>query len=302
MRCAWSVAESADRAKPDAPRHHRTLSAFRRNSVAASLAGLDSCAVDDHLSNPPTTDRELTAEEREIYSWQLPVEGFGEAGQEKLKAATVLVTRCGGLGGVVAYELAAAGVGHLVLAHGGNLRPSDLNRQILMTHDWIGRPRVECAARRLRELNPRLRVTAVAENVTDANVVELVGKADLVVDCAPLFEERYRLNREIVRQRKPMVEAAVFELEAQLTTILPGLTPCLRCLYPELNPDWTRRFPVFGAVSGSVGSMAALEAIKVLAGFGRPLAGWRLLYDLRDGSFRKVRARRDPHCVDCAGS
>ena len=96
-----------------------------------------------------------------------------------------------------------------------------------------------------------------------------------------------------------MVEAAVFELEAQLTTILPGRTPCLRCLYPELNPEWTRRFPVFGAVSGSVGSMAALEAIKVLAGFGQPLAGRRLVYDLRDGSFRNLRAQRDPQCVEC---
>lgn len=247
----------------------------------------------------PPARQALTEVERETYSWQLPVTGFGETGQERLKAATVLVTRCGGLGGVVAYELAAAGVGHLILAHGGSLRASDLNRQLLMTHDWIGRPRVECAARRLQELNPRLRVTAIPENATDTNVAGLVNGADLVVDCAPLFEERYRLNREIVRQRRPMVEAAVYELEAHLTTILPGQTPCLRCLYPELSADWKRRFPVFGAVSGTVGSMAAMEAIKVLAGFGESLAGTLLTFDLRDFSFRRLRVRRDPACPEC---
>ena len=95
--------------------------------------------------------RPLTDEEREIWSWQLDVEGFGEAGQERLKAATVLVSRVGGVGSAAAYELAAAGVGRLILAHGGLLQPSDLNRQLLMTHDWIGRPRVESAARRLQE-------------------------------------------------------------------------------------------------------------------------------------------------------
>src|SRR5687768_14055030 len=111
----------------------------------------------------------LTGEERAVYEWQMWVDGFGEAGQEALKGASVLISRCGGLGGVVAYELAAAGVGRLVLAHGGNVKPTDLNRQILMTHDWIGKPRVECAARRLRELNPRLVVEAIPENVSGGN-------------------------------------------------------------------------------------------------------------------------------------
>ena len=96
--------------------------------------------------------RSLTDEERAVYEWQIWVPGFGEAGQEALKGASVLVSRCGGLGSVVAYELAAAGVGKLVLAHGGSVKPSDLNRQLLMTHAWLGKPRVESAARRLAEL------------------------------------------------------------------------------------------------------------------------------------------------------
>jgi molybdopterin/thiamine biosynthesis adenylyltransferase len=245
--------------------------------------------------------RFLGAAELAVYQWQLGGEGFGGAGQEKLKRASVLVTRVGGLGGAVALELAAAGIGRLVLAHAGNLKPSDLNRQILMTHDWLGRPRVDCAARRLREFNPRLEVVPAPENVSDANADQLVGQVDLVVDCAPLFEERFALNRAVVRQRKPMVECAVYELEAHVTVFIPGQTACLRCLYPEFPETWKRQFPVFGAVSGAAGCLAAMEAVKLLAGFGEPLTGRLLTFDLRDMSFRACRIQRDPRCPECGG-
>lgn len=243
----------------------------------------------------------LTDIERAVYEWQLWVPGFGEAGQQKLKDATVLVSRVGGLGGVVAYELAAAGIGRLVLAHAGNLKPSDLNRQLLMTHDWLGKPRVESAARRLRELNPRLEILAVPENISEANAARLVSQADVVVDAAPLFEERFLLNREAVRQRKPMVECAMFELEATITTILPGRTPCLACLCPEKPAAWKRQFPVFGAVSGTVGCLGAMEVIKVLTGLGEPLAGRLLKCDLRTMQFKTVKLRRAPDCPVCGG-
>lgn len=243
--------------------------------------------------------RPLTDEERAIYQWQIWVPDFGESGQEKLKASSVLVSRCGGVGGVVAYELAAAGIGKLVLAHAGNVKPSDLNRQILMTHDWLGKPRVESAARRLRELNPRLEIDPVPENVNEQNVADLVAKVDLVVDCAPLFEERLLMNREAVRQGKPMVDCAMYDMEGQVTTILPGRTPCLACLCPEPPPVWRRQFPVFGAVSGTVACLGAVEAIKVLAGIGKPLAGSLLTIDFRDMSFRKVEIKRNPSCPVC---
>jgi molybdopterin/thiamine biosynthesis adenylyltransferase len=243
--------------------------------------------------------RPLTDEERAVYEWQMWVPDFGEAGQEALKGASVLVSRVGGLGGVVAYQLAAAGVGQLVLAHAGNVRPSDLNRQLLMTHDWLGKPRVESAQRRLKDLNPRLKVVAVGENVSDENVSRLVSQADLVVDCAPLFPERFAMNREAVRQGKPLVECAMYELEAQLTTVLPGRSPCLRCLYPDDPPAWRREFPVFGAVSGTVGCLAAMEAVKVLAGFGEPLAGRLLTMDLRDMTFRRRQVERREDCPVC---
>jgi molybdopterin/thiamine biosynthesis adenylyltransferase len=228
--------------------------------------------------------------------------GFGEVGQRRLKNASVLVSRVGGLGGSVAYQLAAAGIGRLVLAHAGDVRPSDLNRQILMTHDWIGQPRIESARRRLRELNPRLEVEAFNENVDDGNAERLVAQADLVVDCAPLFQERLAMNRQAVMQAKPMVECAMYELEASLTSIRPGHTPCLACLTPSAPEDWRREFPVFGAVAATVGSMAAMEAIKLLTGLGEPLLGLLLTMDLRTMTFRRQKVVRNPDCPVCAGT
>ena len=245
---------------------------------------------------------ELTDVEREVYSWQMTVAGFGEEGQRRLKAATVMVSRVGGLGGLVAYELAAAGVGRLVLAHGGTLKPSDLNRQLLMRHNALGQARVDIAAESLTALNPRLEIVAVPENVSEANATELVGRTDVVVDCAPLFEERFAMNDACVRLAKPMVECAMYETEAHITSFKPGKTGCLRCLYPEKPDDWQRRFPVIGAVSGAVGCLGAMEAIKIIAGLGEPLYGRLLTMELRSMSFQTVRIRRDPGCAECAGN
>jgi molybdopterin/thiamine biosynthesis adenylyltransferase len=171
-----------------------------------------------------------------------------------------------------------------------------------MTHDWLGRPRVECAARQLRAFNPRLEVVAVPENISEANVARLVEQADVVADCAPLFQERFTLNSAAVRQAKPMVECAVYELEAQVTTIIPGRTPCLACLCSEAPPSWRREFPVFGAVAGVIGALGAMEIIKLVSGFGEPLLGRLLVCDLRSMSFRSLTVRRDPTCPVCVSS
>ena len=122
-----------------------------------------------------TQDKVLTPGQKARYEWQIAVRGFGESGQKKLSHASVLVSRVGGLGGLVAYELAAAGVGKLILYHAGNVRESDLNRQLLMTHDWVGKPRIESIERRLLELNPDLEISAIGENVSDANAEAAVA-------------------------------------------------------------------------------------------------------------------------------
>jgi len=244
---------------------------------------------------------ELTDFERATYAWQLDLPGFGESGQIKLKGAAALVSRCGGLGGPVCQSLAAAGIGRLIVAHGGVLKPADLNRQVLMRHDWIGQPRVECIARRLRELNPRIDVVPVPANVSAENAAELVSQADLVFDCAPLFAERFALNAECVRQRKPMIEAAVFGWEGQVTTIIPGVTPCLACLFPEPPPAWQRRFPVLAPTPALAAAIAAAEGLKLLTGIGETLQGTLLYFDARAMTFRRISLSRRPDCPVCGG-
>lgn len=242
----------------------------------------------------------LTDDERAIYEWQLWVKDFGEAGQRRLKSSSVLISRAGGVGGLVAYQLAAAGVGQLVIAHAGNVKPSDLNRQLLMTHDWLGKPRIASIERRLRELNPRLNVVGVGENVSPANAARLVQQVDLVVDCAPLFPERFAMNEQCVLQRKPMVECSMYEMEAQCTTIVPGRSPCLACLFPQAPPTWKRQFPVFGAVAGTIACIAAVEVLKLLGDFGEPLVGRMLQCDLRSMAFRTLHIRRKTDCAICS--
>ena len=243
---------------------------------------------------PPLTD-----EERATYEWQMWVPGIGEEGQRKLKAATVLISRVGGLGGVVALELAAAGLGRLILAHAGVLKPSDLNRQVLMRHADLGSSRIDSATDTLRALNPRLDVIAVPENFTPANAERLVRDADVVVSCAPLFEERYLMNEQAVRLRKPFVDCAMYELTGQIATTIPGQSACLKCRVPAPPGDWKRRFPVFGAASGTAGCIGAIEAIKIICGIGEPLVNRLLVFDLRDMRFRLFRTKQRPDCPVC---
>jgi molybdopterin/thiamine biosynthesis adenylyltransferase len=241
----------------------------------------------------------LTAEERAIYEWQMWVPGVGEEGQLKLKNASVLVSRVGGLGGLVALELAAAGVGRLVLAHGGVLQPSDLNRQLLQTHDHIGKLRIDSIVRRLKDLNPRCEIIGLPENASEANADALVAQADIVVDAAPMFQERLALNAAAFRAGKPMVECAMHTLEASVTTFVPGKTGCLACYIPEVPPTWKRQFPVFGAVSGTAACIGALEVIKLITGIGTTLQGELLSMNLDTMQFRKVRLPKQEDCAVC---
>lgn len=244
---------------------------------------------------------ELTDSERERYAWQLDLPGHGEEGQRKLKAVTVLITRAGGVGGTAALQLAAAGAGRLILAHAGPLRLNDLNRQVLMRTSGVGLPRMEAAKETLRQFNPDVKVTTVEENISPENVERLVAMADVVIDAAPLFEERLLLNAACVQLGKPMVEAAMHGLEFSVTVFHPRHPGCLACLCPEPPAWWRRRFPVFGAVSGVAGSLAAMEAIKLITGNGEPLIGKLLAGDLGAGRIRTVDLGREG-CDVCKGA
>lgn len=241
----------------------------------------------------------LSSEEQERYEWQMWTDGFGIAGQEKLKQSSVLVSRIGGVGGTVAMHLAAAGVGRLVLAHGGALRCNDLNRQMLMSTSRIGEPRVTQAADRLRQINPHVEVVTVEENISGANVEALVSSVDLIISAAPLFEERLLMNQESVRQNKPIIHCAMYDLEASVMVTLPGRTACLACITPEPPVWWRREFPVFGAVAGTAGSIGAMEAIKLLSGLGETTAGRLISIDYRSGRISQLQLAKDPLCTVC---
>jgi molybdopterin/thiamine biosynthesis adenylyltransferase len=246
---------------------------------------------------------ELTDWDLDKYRRQIMIPGFGEEGQRKLKAASVLVTRVGGLGGTVAFWLAAAGVGRLVIAHGGVLTPSNLNRQITMRGDGVGQPRIPQAKETLERFNPDIEVIAYDANATEANAAEWVADVDVVCDSSPDFGERFILNRECWRQGKPLVDSGMNGMEAQLTTILPPRTPCLQCLVPDL-PDWwdPLGFGVLGALPGALGGLTALEVLKVLTGYGEPLAGRLLVFDGEDMSFATYDIARRPGCPVCGGA
>jgi molybdopterin-synthase adenylyltransferase len=242
---------------------------------------------------------ELTDTDRSLHEWQMWVPGIGEEGQRKLKGASILISRVGGLGGLVALELAAAGVGRLVLAHGGRLKLADLNRQLLQTRDHVGEVRMDSIMKRLKDLNPDCEIVGVAENASVENADALVAQADLVVDAAPLFQERLALNAAARRAGKPMVECAMHTLEASVTTFIPGHTGCLACYVPEVPKTWKRQFPVFGAVSGTAACIGAVEVIKLITGIGDSLAGEMLCMDLGRMAFRRVKLPRREDCEVC---
>lgn len=178
----------------------------------------------------------LTDIERQVYEWQMWVTGFGEAGQRRLKGASV---SCPAVWRRRRRGCAGTGRGRRRQNHSRPRGQFKAERSQPADSDvprLAGPVARGMYAERLRALNPRLEVVAVAENVSETNVAQLVGQADVVADCAPLFEERFLLNREAVRQGKPMVECAMYELEAQITAIVPGQTPCLACVYPSRRP------------------------------------------------------------------
>jgi molybdopterin/thiamine biosynthesis adenylyltransferase len=247
------------------------------------------------------TQPDFSPFELERYSRQIRIEGFGLESQRRLKAATVMISRVGGVGGTVAMNLARAGIGRLVIVHGGHIVPEYLNRMQLALPSDVDRPCTEVFVERLKAMNPDMDIIAVPENVSEGNVAELVAKANLVVDGAPLFEERYLMNQESVRQGKPLVMGAMYSTEGYVTTIVPGETPCLACIYPKKPDYWTniKVFPAIGPGPVIVGSMAAMEAIKVLTGFGQPLKNVLWFFDLETNIVRRLRVNRRPDCPVC---
>jgi len=243
----------------------------------------------------------LSSEELERYDRQIGAGVLSRDGQLRLKRATVLITRVGGMGGPAAQMLTMAGVGRVILAHGGDLISPDLNRQVLGSESGLGRPRAVEYAARLQSLNRFVQVESLDHEPGDAEAHELAQRCDAIVSCPPTFEERLRLNRAAVAAGIPLIDAAQWGMTGTLIVVRPRETACLECVYPAA-PPFEELFPVVGAISCATGALAALEVIKILAHTGVPQWGRMFTYDGFRGLTTTVQLQRNPACACCGPS
>ena len=242
----------------------------------------------------------LSENERKRYSRQMMMEGWGEESQTKLKRSTVVIAGAGGLGAPVSIYLAVAGVGNMRVCDFDSPDWANLNRQILHDHTRIGTNKAISGKMTLERLNPDIKVTAFTDKIVAENVDDLVGTADIILDCMDNFPTRYLLNESAIRKRIPLVYGSIWGIEGCLSFIRSPETPCLRCIFPEAPPKEV--FPVLGTTPAVIGSLQALEAIKFLAGIGTNIMGWLLVWEGGTTEFRKFKIRKDPDCPTCGGN
>jgi molybdopterin/thiamine biosynthesis adenylyltransferase len=246
----------------------------------------------------------LSDAELERYSRQLVLPEWSGAAQERLKAATVIVVGAGALGSPVATYLAAAGVGHIGVVDSDAVELSNLHRQPLHFTPDIGLGKATNAAVKLSALNPEVQVDPYPVRLEEMNAEAIVMGADLVVDCSDSFETRYLVNDACCAQGVPLVEAGVLGFGGLVLSIRPGQSACYRCAFPVEPPSGSvpscREAGVLGAMAGIVGSIQALEALKLLTGVGQPLLDTILQLEGSDMSSIRVATERRPDCPACA--
>ena len=254
---------------------------------------------------------QLNQEQVNRYKRHLILPEVGPEGQKKLLNAKVLCIGAGGLGCPISLYLAAAGVGTIGLADVDVVSPSNLQRQILFGTKDVGEPKVEAAARRLKDLNPDVKLIEHKTIVNSSNVMDLIKDYDIIIDGTDNFPTRYCVNDACVLQKKPNVYGSIFRFEGMVTVFAPHLKnpdtgeqgPCYRCMYPE--PPDPGSVPscaeggVLGVICGTVGSLQANETVKLILGIGRPAIGRLITYSSLDMEFRTYKVRRDPACPVC---
>lgn len=244
----------------------------------------------------------LSAAEQARYSRHLLLEQIGNAGQERLRAARVLVVGAGGLGSPAAMYLAAAGIGTLGLLDFDRVELSNLQRQLLFDSSQVGQSKAVAGRARLLALNPLIQVTSHAVELTTANARALIEPYDLVVDGSDRLTTRYLVNDSCVIFGKMLVSAAIHRFEGQAMSYLPGKSPCYRCLFPDapehLVPNCAEA-GVLGVLPGVLGTIQATEAIKMLLGIGEPLLGRLLTYDALEMRYREFGFARRTDCAVC---
>ncbi|MES2921033.1 MAG: molybdopterin-synthase adenylyltransferase MoeB [Verrucomicrobiota bacterium] len=238
------------------------------------------------------------------YSRHLLIPAVGEAGQLRLKSAAVLLIGTGALGSPAALYLAAAGVGRLGLVDADVVDASNLQRQILHGESWIGKPKLESAAARLREVNPHVQVELHPVRFIPENAMEIAGKYDILVDGSDNFPTRFLTNDTAFLLRKPLVYGAIHRFEGQTGVFAPHLGgPCYRCLLPDMPPPGSvpscQEAGVLGVLPGIIGSMQAMEALKLILGIGVVPLGKLTCYDALNSAFRSLKLNRDPQCRLC---
>ncbi len=239
------------------------------------------------------------------YSRHILLPEIGIEGQEKLRAAAVLVVGAGGLGCPAALYLAAAGIGHLTLADSDKVDLTNLQRQILYRTESVGAVKVEAARATLTAFNPDVEVVGLSSRIDPDKALALVAKADVVLDSSDNFKTRHALNRACVKHRKPLVSGAAIRFDAQITMfdLRKPDAPCYACLFPEdgeVEEVQCSTMGVFAPLTGVIGAMQAMEAIKVLARVGELLNGRLLIFDARTADWRSVKVSKDPACAVCS--
>lgn len=278
----------------------KSLQEMGYESVRSLQGGFDRWKREDR---PWTIPAVLAGDQRQRYSRHLVLPEVGEEGQRALLDARVLLVGAGGLGSPAALYLAAAGVGTISVVDHDVVELSNLQRQVLHGTDRVGLPKVESARTTLFDINPDVRVVGHKERLSADNVLDLIADHDVIVDATDNFPTRYLLNDAALRTRTTVVHGSVFRFEGQVTVFEPYRGPCYRCLAPlppppELAPSCAEA-GVLGVMPGIIGSLQALEALKVVLGTGDALVGTLLAFDGLEGEFRRLTFRRDPECPAC---
>lgn len=285
----------------------RNLKEMGYTNTISLIGGFNGWKNAGHQFKIPTV---MTQDQRIRYSRHTLLKEVGEAGQIKLLEAKVLLIGAGGLGSPAAMYLGAAGVGTLGIVDFDTVDVSNLQRQLLHGTKDVGRPKVDSAVDRIHDINPDVTVIGHRQPITSANALEIIRDYDIVINGSDNFPTRYLVNDACQFLRKPLVDGSIFMFEGQVTVYQPRVPesgieggPCYRCLYPDPPPPGEvpscSEAGVLGVLPGIVGSMQAVEAIKLILGIGEPLVGRLLMLDTLDMSFRTLKVRRNPDCPVC---
>jgi len=244
-------------------------------------------------------EKRLDREERIRYDRQLRIPEIGEEGQKRLKGSNVVIVGVGGLGCASATYLSAAGVGRIRIVDFDVVKRSDLNRQVLYGEEDIGKRKVIVAQKRLSRINSKIEIVPLFKRIDEKNVFEIIEGADVVVDGLDNLATRLIVNSACVRRRIPFIYGGVSRLRGMVTTIIPKETPCLACIFPNI-PEEEGRMGVLGVSPALIGSIQALECIKIIIGDGSSLAGRLLRFNGNDMKFYIHEIRRNEGCKICS--